>query len=476
MIDPNINASLHTLAATVDLAVTIVDISGRVLEWNPAAERMYAIERDAIIGRPITSFFSTASLMVWQVLETARTIESTYHEPRQGIHVLVTAMPVFRDNRLVGAIAIERDVTRMVELSADLTAAQHRVATLEKQVNIDPDSPAVDPFAEIRGRHTLIQRALSLARRVSSTEAIVLIQGESGVGKELFARGIHLASRRSTGPFIALNCGAIPATLFESELFGHAPGAFTGASPKGQPGKLELAEGGTLFLDEVGDLPFESQVKLLRFLEDRRFYRVGGTVAIGVNVRILAATNRSLEAMVRQGQFRDDLYWRLNVIALDLPPLRDRKEDMAELIQMYVHQFSVRHGRPVTGIDPAVTRALLRHSWPGNVRELRNVAERLVVLSDRGWIGPDLLPAALQTSDVPPAQPQVEAPLITSTAELLGGLQAAVDLAERERIQQAIAATGSATKAAQVLGVSRGTFYYKCKRLGIDKWGSGRPT
>ncbi len=466
MSDQILNASFPALVAAVDLAVTIVDISGRVLEWNPTAERIYGIERETIIGRPIASFFSPASLMVWQVLETAKTIESTYHEPRHGIHVLVTALPVFHDNRLIGAIAIERDVTRMVELSVDLTAAQHRVAALEQQVKVEPVHPEVDPFAEIRGRHDLIQQAVSLARKVSTTEAIVLIQGESGVGKELFARGIHTASRRSGGPFIALNCGAIPAALFESELFGYAPGAFTGASPKGQPGKLELAEGGTLFLDEVGDLPLEAQVKLLRFLEDRRFYRVGGTVSVGVNVRILTATNRSLEAMVQQGQFRDDLYWRLNVIALDLPPLRDRKEDIADLLQMYVHQFSIRHRRPVTGIDPAVTKALLLHPWPGNVRELRNVAERLVVLSEAGWIGPNLLPVAMQP--IKQATSSLAAPSLVPNPQSNGNLRAAIDLAERARIEQALSAAGSATGAARLLGISRGTLYYKCRRLGIQ--------
>lgn len=191
---------------------------------------------------------------------------------------------------------------------------------------------------------------------------------------------------------MALNCGAIPATLFESELFGYVPGAFTGANPKGHLGKLELAREGTLFLDEVGDLPLESQVKLLRFLEDREFFRVGGSTPITVDVRIVVATNRPLEEMVKEGTFRDDLYWRLNVVCLDLPPLRERKEDIVDLVEMYVHEFNLRHGRSVTCVDPVAIQALLEHPWPGNVRELRNTLERLIVLAVDDVIGPDLLP------------------------------------------------------------------------------------
>ncbi len=460
-------ASLRPLAAAIDLAVTIVDAAGRVLEWNPTAERTYGIPRTEILGRDIMGFFSPASLMVRRVLETGKAVEATYHQPRPGIHVIVTAAPVFEQGRLIGALAAERDITRMVELSAELTAAQDRVAALERRLlPSQADAADADPFSAVRGRHPALLQAIELARRIAPTEVTTLILGESGAGKELFARGIHRASRRARGPFIALNCGAIPAALFESELFGYASGAFTGANPKGQPGKLELAEGGTLFLDEVGDLPVEGQVKLLRFLEDRRFFRVGGSTPIPVDVRIVAATNQPLEGMVQAGRFRDDLYWRLNVISLELPPLRERVEDIPDLVQLFVHELSLRHGRSISRVEPAVVQALMAHSWPGNVRELRNLVERLVVLAAGGVVGRDLLPAILR----PASPPTPSASPAFAQTEALGpeGLHGAVIRAERDEILSALGSVGnSRCAAAKLLGISRGTLYYKCKRLGI---------
>lgn len=451
-------ASLKPLLQSVDLAVTIVDAAGHVLEWNAAAEKMYGIARHDIIGKPITWFFAPASLMVRRVLETGEPIESKYHQPRAGIHVLVTANPVVQNGRLIGAVAVERDVTRMVELSAELLRARDQVAALRKQLSVKPEPPELDdnPFRAIKGQHPTLQQTIELARRVAPTEVTTMIRGESGVGKELFARAIHMASRRRNGPFVALNCGAIPATLFESELFGYAPGAFTGANAKGQPGKLEMAEGGTLFLDEVGELSPEVQVKLLRFLEDRKFFRVGGSTPISVDVRIIAATNQNLEEMVRTNKFRGDLYWRLNVVTLDLPPLRERKEDIVELVQLYIHEFNLRHGRSVVQLHPAVMQALLDHPWPGNVRELRNTVERMVVLATDDIVGPDLLPMTLRPP-VTAAQPRVEA-----------NIRAEQALKKREKILPALAATGNnRSKTARLLGITRGTLYNWSKRLGI---------
>jgi PAS domain S-box-containing protein len=462
-------ASLRPLAAAVDLAITIVDLSGHVLEWNPTAERLYGITRIEIVGKPITLFFSPASLIVQRVLDTGKAVDSTYHQPRSGIHVLATATPIFVEGQLAGALAAERDVTRVVELSTDLVAARDRVAVLEKQLTLKPAPEPTDddPFGAIKGQHDALLRAVEMARRIAPTEAIAIIRGESGVGKELFAHGIHKASKRSGGPYVALNCGAIPASLFESELFGYAPGAFTGASPKGQAGKLELAKGGTLFLDEVGELPPELQVKLLRFLEDHRFYRIGGSTSIVADVRIVVATNRNLEEMVQLGQFRDDLYWRLNVVSLDLPPLRERTADIVELAQMYIHQFSLRHGRSISQVDPTVIQALMEHAWPGNVRELRNTVVRLVVLADRGVIELDLLPAAFR-----PALKADEAASPSTAATLEGspgsGLQLVVTRIERDEILAALTAHGgNRSAAAKRLGIARGTLYYKCKQLGI---------
>lgn len=469
-------ASLKPLLASIDQAVTIVDLAGHVLAWNTAAECLYGISRKEIVGRDIASFFSPASLMVRRVLETGMAVESTYHQPRPGIHVLITASPVMNKGQMVGALAVERDVSRMVKLSSDLMSARDRVAVLEKQLTTQTVStPASDdPFWPVRGRHPALMKAIEIARRVAPTEVVTLIRGESGVGKELFARGIHLASRRAKGPFVPINCGAVPSELFESEFFGYAPGAFTGALPKGQLGKLELAEGGTLFLDEVGDLPMEVQVKLLRFLEDRKFYRVGGVTPISVNIRVLAATNRPLEQMVAEGRFREDLYWRLNVICLDLPPLRERKEDVADLIEVHVHEFSLKHGRTISQVEPQVLRALLEYPWPGNVRELRNTIERLVVLSSDGVIRREQLPSVLYPPVAGRVSPftrpaQEERPTAEEATGMAIDLQGAVIRAERAEILEALQVTGgNRTAAARLLGISRPTLYYKCKNLNIS--------
>lgn len=456
-----LSASVRPLLDLIDLAVTIVDAEGRVVAWNARAERLYGIAARDILGREITGFFTPASLMVRRVLETGQRVEWTYHQPRPGIFVLVSAAPVLQDGKMVGAMAVERDVTDLVELSGELTRARGQVAALEQRLSAQPvpAPPAADPFHAIKGRHPAIRKAVHLASLVATTDATTLIRGESGVGKELFARAIHQASRRRDGPFVVLNCGAIPVTLLESELFGYAPGAFTGASPKGQGGKLELAHGGTLFLDEVGELPPEAQVKLLRFLEDRKFYRVGGSVPISVDVRVVVATNRDLEDLVRQGRYRDDLYWRLNVFTLDIPPLRERKEDIAELVQRFLHEFCVRYDRQPVEVHPAVIQALMEHPWPGNVRELRNAVERMVILATDGAVGPELLPAILGSG-------RREEPAAGAPAPAGPALSAPPG--EREEILAALAATRhNRSAAARLLGISRGTLYNRMRRLGL---------
>lgn len=455
-----LSASVRPLLDLIDLAVTIVDAGGRVVAWNVSAERLYGIAAREILGRDITGFFTPASLMVRRVLETGQRVEWTYHQPRPGIFVLVSAAPVLRDGKMAGAMAVERDVTDLVELSNELTRARGQVAALEQRLSAGPapTPPAADPFHAIKGRHPAIRKAVHLASLVATTDATTMIRGESGVGKELFARAIHMASRRRDGPFVVLNCGAIPVTLLESELFGYAPGAFTGANPKGQGGKLELAHGGTLFLDEVGELPPEAQVKLLRFLEDRRFYRVGGSVPISVDVRVVVATNRDLEELVRQGRYRDDLYWRLNVFTLDIPPLRERKEDIAELVKRFLHEFCVRYDRPPVEVHPAVIQALMEHHWPGNVRELRNAVERMVILATDGAVSPELLPAIVGSARREEAVAEEPAPPPAPVAPP----------GEREAILAALAAARqNRSAAARLLGISRGTLYNRMRRLGL---------
>src|SRR3954468_3759720 len=235
-------------------------------------------------------------------------------------------------------------------------------------------------FQNIVGHSKKMQEVLALVERVAPTNSTVLIGGESGVGKDLIARAIHQNSRRASGPFIKINSTAIPDTLFESELFGFERGAFTGALAS-KPGKFELADKGTLFLDEIGDVPAAIQAKLLRVLQEREFERLGGTKTLKVDIRMLAATNRDLRAALEEGTFREDLYYRLNVVPVDIPPLREHKEDIPELVRLFLSRFAADSGRKISGVQPEALKLLVDHHWPGNVRELQNIIERATALA-----------------------------------------------------------------------------------------------
>jgi two-component system NtrC family response regulator len=295
---------------------------------------------------------------------------------------------------------------------------------------------------------------LSLVRRVAASEATVLIRGESGTGKELIAKAIHYASPRSSGPLIKVNCAALPETLLESELFGHERGAFTGAVET-RKGRFELANGGTLFLDEIGDLPLHLQAKLLRVLQEKEFERVGSSRSIRVNVRILSATHRDLEALVKAARFREDLYYRLNVVTLMLPPLRERRQDLPFLIDHFVRVFADKNGKKVRGLTSAAREALLRYDYPGNVRELENIIERAIVLTRDDVIGTADLPLLVQ-------EPQTE-----KTGE--SSLTAVVEGVERQMIRAALAhAGGIQTRAAEALGISERALRYKLRKYGLQ--------
>lgn len=297
--------------------------------------------------------------------------------------------------------------------------------------------------------------------RIARSQATVLITGESGTGKELIARAIHFSSPRANGPFIKINCGALPESLLESELFGHEKGAFTGAQLQRQ-GLFERANGGTLLLDEVGEMPLNLQVKLLRVLQEREFERIGGSQTIKVDIRILAATNRDIEEMVKEGSFRQDLYYRLNVIHLSVPPLRERPEDISLLANHFLQKFSQENGREIIEIDLATLSRLQAHQWPGNIRELSNVMERAVIMSTGMVIFPEDLPTHLQ-----PAGDDQKMPSVVS-GEF--NLKENVKCYEKELIISALAEhQGNRTRTALALGISRRALMYKLQEYGIDQ-------
>jgi Response regulator containing CheY-like receiver, AAA-type ATPase, and DNA-binding domains len=320
-------------------------------------------------------------------------------------------------------------------------------------------------FESIIGHSKSLLRVLEMAARVSQHDSTVLINGETGTGKELLARAIHYNSRRKNQPFVTINCGAIPKDLIEAELFGYSRGAFTGATTN-KPGKVEMADGGTLFLDEIGELPLESQVKLLRLIQNGELERVGTTTAKVINVRIVAATNRNLSAMAEDGTFRSDLFYRLAVVPLYLPPLRERKEDIPELAEHLFRNAKEKHGLQALRVSPSVIGRLAAYRWPGNIRELENVVERMLVLSNGELITEDDLPEDLRRV---PVTTENNAPLSFEIPDEGVSLEAI----ERELLLRALEkAGGNQTRAAQYLDISRRTFIYRMEKHGLRHEGA----
>src|SRR6202522_1330880 len=304
-------------------------------------------------------------------------------------------------------------------------------------------------------RSTKMQEVLATVDRVAPTNSTVLLGGESGVGKDLIARAIHEKSRRAAGPFIKINSTAIPENLLESELFGYERGAFTGANAS-KPGKFELADKGTLFLDEIGDVPLAIQVKLLRVLQEREFERLGGTRTVKVDVRLIAATNRDLREALEQGTFREDLYYRLNVVPIDIAPLRQRKEDIQDLANLFISRFAGDSGKPVEGVSPEAMQILVNYHWPGNVRELQNIIERACALAK----GSVLTPADIHL-DVRPSK-------ITNGASNFLPEGMTLEQWEDEMIRESLRlANGNKSQAARLLGLSRNALRYRLSKIGI---------
>jgi PAS domain S-box-containing protein len=450
-------ARLDALLNTVNEAVCMIDVTDKVVVWNHRAELLYGIKAAEILDQPIGRFFS--NLMLSEVMQNHSLVTERYHTPLPETHVLINARPITtREGGIIGGVSTERDITDLVQLNRQLTQTHQEMQSLKQTLNEMHSQQ--DPFSAIYGRGKAIHDAINMAKRVATTSVPVLLRGESGTGKELFARAIHEASRVS-GSYVAINCGAIPANLFESELFGYQPGAFTGADRKGKEGLLEKANGGTVLLDEVGDLPREMQVKLLRTLQEKCLYRVGGNTSIPVDFRVIAATHRNLEEMIKAGDFREDLYYRLNVVAISLPPLRERVDDIPELFHRGLQYYCALHNKNISQVNGSIINALIQYQWPGNIREFLNVLERLVILAEGETLGIEDLPTEVF--------PIGHNRLPGQSIERQGNLPDATARLERDVIAGVLLETGNnKALAAQKLGIPRSTLYYKMQKLNID--------
>jgi len=388
-----------------------------------------------------------------------------------GLDLLKAAREINPETQVIVMTAygsVETAVAAMRDGAADYVAKplnleelRQKIQRIVEQHRLYAENRALRE--ELKSRHRIegiigesgqMVEVISLVQRVAASEATVLIRGESGTGKELIAKAIHYASPRAARPLVRVNCAALPENLLESELFGHEKGSFTGAIAT-RKGRFELADTGTLFLDEIGDLPLHLQAKLLRVLQEREFERVGSSQPIKVNVRMLSATHRDLESLMRAGHFRDDLYYRLNVVTILVPPLRERRQDLPPLMDHFLKLFAAKNGKSLRGFSRAARDALLRYDYPGNVRELENLIERAVVLCRGDVIDRGDLPLILDEPDAP--------------SEATTQLTAAVEGLERRMIREALKrANGVQTRAAELLGVTERALRYKLKKYGLQ--------
>jgi transcriptional regulator with PAS, ATPase and Fis domain len=459
MIDRDLQAYRDLLENIFELAyegIVITDPDGRIVMMNKTYRDFLEVED--VIGKHVTEVIENTRMHI--VAKTGRAEIADIHRVK-GHDMIASRIPMTDEKGNVIAVVgkvIFQDVRQLQALASTVDRLKQELAYYKGELR--RKLGATYRFEQIVSLSRAMADVKSLALKVARSDTTVLITGESGTGKELFAHAIHAASPRELGPFIRVNCAAIPDSLLESELFGYEEGAFTGAVRKGKKGKFELAHHGTILLDEIGDMPLALQAKLLRVLQEKEVERVGGLHPISIDVRVIASTNRNLREMMEQGKFREDLYYRLNVVNLRIPPLRERMEDLPLLIDDLLDKLGESTGCYVREIDPEARRILESYTWPGNVRELRNVLERAMHLMETDRLEAKDVLASLSASRT------VQQPV----SERVQTLRESVEQAEREAIRRALAATrNNKREAAKLLGISKSSFYLKLEKYGIDE-------
>ncbi|PHF56670.1 sigma-54-dependent Fis family transcriptional regulator [Bacillus wiedmannii] len=380
-------------------------------------------------------------------------------------NIIATRIPIIKEGKIIGAIGkiMFHDIQQFKALGDQISEMESKLSYYQTELQRLQEGRL--SYQSIIGESAKMKEVKMMALKVSKSRSTVLIRGESGTGKELFAHAVHRASPRASGTFIRLNCAAIPRELLEAELFGYEEGAFTGAKKGGKPGKIELADKGTLFLDEIGDMSLDMQVKLLRVLQEKEIERIGGTKIQKVDVRFIAATHRNLREMVQRGEFREDLYYRLNVFEIDIPPLRERKEDMIHITEFLIKKLNGELGSNVLSLDKRVRDIFMEHDWPGNIRELENVLERAMNVIEEMIIQVHHLPAYLRKKDL---EEELYREIITMDQEQDEGsysLQVEVESAEKRAITRALEKTaGNIKEASDLLGIHRASLYRKIEK------------
>lgn len=448
---------LYEVLDSIDDAIFIDDANGKTLWLNKACEKLYDIKKEDIIGIHISILEEEgifAPSVARMVLESNKQVD-IIHQNKSGNRILSTGTPIFDEKgELSSIISTSRDITELVNLQNELESVQ---STLEGMQNQDKFYTG-NVIAQSQSMFNVLQ----LVKRLAEIDSTVLITGESGVGKGIIAKLLHQNGNRSENPFVKVNCGAIPENLIESELFGYESGSFTGSRTEGKAGLFETASEGTIFLDEISELPLNLQVKLLQVLQDKEITRVGGVTPIPIDVRIISATNRDLYTLIQDGKFREDLYYRLNVVPIYVPPLRDRNEDIVPLINLFLNEnnTSMNDRKEIT---PETMAILTEYNWPGNVRELQNIIERLMITTRDTTIEPGNLPSYILD--------YISVSRTNSTPTSLGedlNLNEALENAEKEILLTAQKKHKSSRKMAKALGVSQPTIVRKLHKHGIS--------
>lgn len=447
-----IQERLQMILEAVQDGICVVERTGAITYVNPSYLRIVHKTPEMVIGQNV--FETAPDGNRSGVLRSGVARIGSISHKKDGTTVVANVNPIFSDGEIAGVVSVIKDITELQNLMARLSQVSARADYLEQELL--RTKKTAQAFKNYIGKSGKVVDVLALASKAAGSSATVLIRGESGTGKEVIAEGIHYASERRRGPFIRVNCGAIPCALLESELFGHEKGAFTGAV-KRKLGKFELAAHGTIFLDEIGEMDRNMQVKLLRVLQQKEFDRVGGEETVRVDVRIIAATNRHLEEMVKDGSFRDDLYYRLNVIPIILPPLRDRVDDIPLLVEHFIEKISAESGRPTRGITPEAMDVLMSYKWPGNVRELENVIERVITLMDNDQITVASLPSYIKGELA-----------VREVQDFAAGVTVLPwEDYERQIIANALEQCGSFNAAAKMLKITHKTVAAKARKYGL---------
>lgn len=443
---------LELILESVQEGICVIDREGNINYINSAYEDLLSIRRESFINRNIGELLTDMDFK--DVFESGMVISGKV-DIKEKNTIVSNIYPIIIDKKNEGAVLLTRkkdEIERLAEKLSRLTAkAEYLENELERKKKLN------DSFNRIIGVSGKLREALTIANKAAKSKSTVLIRGESGTGKELVAEAIHYASKRNSEAFIRVNCAAIPVNLLESELFGHEKGAFTGAIAK-KMGKFELADKGTVFLDEIGELPLLMQAKLLRFLQDQTFERIGGTDVIKVDVRIIAATNRNLEELMKKGEFREDLYYRLNVLPVFLPPLRERKEDIPLLVDHFIKVISHKLNRKKLDITETALETLIEYNWPGNIRELQNVIERAINISESNLISYADLPGYIKKERPEP----LSLINLSNNGELFP-----LERYEKEIIKKALKKYGSFNAAGKALGITHKTVAAKARKYHI---------